>query len=160
MRKKCFKAKHHFSTFPHYFLQSIASFVKERYYVFLRKCIVFWALANLWKSTLNQMNNMNPSFRTCFRQNMSYRQSFLASLETQVRIWQSRKHITLKLKYCLGPRHFLFTLGKLRTTYCVTVNSFQINLLLYRFSGEQKINLQVKYRVKVYAFFFLPALMN
>ena len=66
---------------------------------------------------------------------------------------ETRKHITLKLKYCLGPSHFLFTLGKLRTTYCVTVNSFQINLLLYRSSGEQKINLQVKYRVKVYAIF-------
>ena len=66
---------------------------------------------------------------------------------------ETRKHITLKLKYCLGPSHFLFTLGKLRPTYCVTVNSFQINLL-YRSSGEQKINLQVKYRVKVYAFFF------
>lgn len=94
MCKKCFKAKHNFSTFSHYFLQSIASFVKERYYVFLRKYIVFWALANLWKSTLSQMNNMNPSFRTCFRQNMSYRQSFLASLETQVRIWQSRNQKT------------------------------------------------------------------
>lgn len=36
----------------------------------------------------------------------------------------------------------------------MTVNSFQINLFLYRSSGEQKINFQVKYQEKAQACFF------
>lgn len=106
-----------FLPFPSLFCAKYNFICKRKVLSFFRKCFVFLPSTNLWKSALSQMNNMNPSFRTCFRQNMSNQQSLLTSLEIRMGIWQRRNQEThyLQTETLFRPQPLLVHFKKPKT---------------------------------------------